>query len=77
MIPHQSEVIPVARRLLGFGAFQGAATILFHAAIQRQAAEVDNGLEWTPSGFLPLRPRQPRPHLNASNDHDEPSLDTA
>lgn len=65
----QTQVIPAARRLMASGAFQGAATIIFNAALQREAAEVRDAREWTPSGLIPLRARKPQPHLHASNDH--------
>lgn len=67
MTRRQPEVISAARRLLQFGAFRGAATILFNAALQRQSAEVRDLKAWSPSGPMPLRATQP--HLHASNDH--------
>ena len=72
----QTQVIPAARRLLGLGAFRGAAQVLFNAAVQRQAAERLDGSEWTPFGALPLRER-PEPHPHAANDHLTPSQTTA
>ena len=72
----QAQVIPTARRLLGLGAFRGAATILFNAKVAEEAQRNAALSAWTPDGFLPLR-RQPQPHLHASNDHATPSNLTA
>ena len=74
---HQLEVIPTARRLLGLGAFHGAAQVLFNAALQREAADRRDLTEWTPSGSVPLRPRKSAEHLNPANDHATPSNLTA
>ena len=65
----QAQVIPTARRLMGLRAFKGAATVLFTAALQREAAEVRDARQWSPTGMIPLRSRQPAEHLHASNDH--------
>ena len=72
----QTQVIPAARRLLGLGAFHGAAVVLFNAKLAEEAQRNAALSAWTPDGFLPLR-RQPQPHLHASNDHVEPSNLTA
>jgi hypothetical protein len=72
----QSQVIPVARRLLGLGAFRGAATVLFNAAVQRQAAQVHDLRQWTPDGPRPIR-RKAEKHLHAANDHDRASKPSA
>lgn len=73
----QTQVIPAAGRLLGLGAFRGAAQVLFNAALQREAADRRDLTEWTPSGAVPLRTRQPTEHLNPANDHATPSNLTA
>lgn len=70
------QVIPLARRLIDGRAFRGAATVLFHAALQRQAAEVRQLTEWTPQGRLPLR-RKPAEHSDAANDHGPDLSSTA
>jgi hypothetical protein len=75
MTRHQPEVISTAHRLLQVGAFRGAATILFNAALQRQSAEVRDLKAWSPNGPMPLRASQP--HLHASNDHELNSHFTA
>lgn len=64
---HKAQVIPTAERLIRLRAFKGAATILFNAALQREAAEVRDLKAWSPNGPMPLRASQP--HLHASNDH--------
>ena len=74
---HQSQVIPTARRLLGLGAFHGAAQVLFNVALQREATDRRDLTEWTPSGSVPLRTRKSAEHLNPANDHVEPSNLTA
>lgn len=73
----QRQVIPTAARLLGLRAFQGAAQVLFHAALQREAADRRDLSQWTPSGPVPLRPRKTAEHFNPANDHASTSNLTA
>jgi len=69
----QTQVIPAARRLLGLGAFHGAAQVLFHAAVQRESAEARDLQQWSPAGKIPLR-RKAQKHPAAANDkHADPS----
>ena len=65
----QTQAVRIAHRLAGLGCHRGAFQVLVNAAAQREAADRRNAREWTPSGFIPLRARQPQPHLHASNDH--------
>lgn len=63
----QLQVIRLAGRLIDGRAFRGAATVLFNAALQRQAAEVRDLTQWSPQGRIPLR-RKAAPNLTAAND---------
>lgn len=72
----QTQVIPVARRLIRLRAFRGAATILFNAALQREATDRSDLTQWTPSGPAPLR-LKPQKQLHAANDHDRASKPSA
>lgn len=73
----QLQVIPLAGRLIDGRAFQGAATVLFNAALQRQATEFGYAVQWTPAGPIPLRVRKPAEHFDPANDHADPSSTTA
>lgn len=64
----QTQAVTVAHRLAGLGCHRGAFLVLVNAAAQRQAAEVRDRQEWTPSGPIPLR-RRAAENLNAANDH--------
>lgn len=55
--PKESAMPPeidCARTLLSFGAHRGAAQVLFHAALQREAKVRAALAAWSPNGPIPL-----------------------
>jgi hypothetical protein len=73
----QSEAVRVSRRLAGLGASRGAFQLLMNAAAQRQAAEVHDLRQWTPSGFIPLGRKAGKQSHPSNDNHGTASSSTA